>query len=90
MSTSVVNCGEGLRNRVSVIIRRYTDHMKFYCLFHILWVTFCIIVYMIVCIVCFCLIFILCILSVVFMYSYYVCSFLRIVFRCVFLCIVCV
>ena len=30
------------------------------------------------------------ILIVMFMYSYYVCSFVGIVFRCVFLCIVCV
>jgi hypothetical protein len=38
---------------VSIIIRRYTDRMKFYCFFHILLVLFCIIVYMVVCFVCF-------------------------------------
>ena len=31
---------EGLRNRVSIIIRRYTDHMKFYCFFRIFWFYF--------------------------------------------------
>jgi len=29
MSTSVVKCGEGLRNKVFIIIRRYIDHMRF-------------------------------------------------------------
>jgi len=74
VSTSVMKWSEGLRNRVSIIIRRYTDHMKFYCFFHILLALFCIIAYMVVCFVCLCLI-----LYVMdsYCYSYcYVCSVL--------------
>ena len=47
---------ECLRNKMSIIIRKYTNHEKFYCFFHILLVLLCIIIYMVVCFVYFYLI----------------------------------
>ena len=52
MLTSVVKCGESLRNKVFIIIRTYIDHMRFTAymavlfitFFHILLVLFCVIV----------------------------------------------
>jgi hypothetical protein len=97
-----MKCSESLSNRVSNIIRRYIDHMKFaaYMAFsfitfiRILLVPFFIIVSMVACSVCFgvnivnCvfLLLCLCIRIVMFMYSY--CRVCSVLFYCVVLCIV--
>ena len=84
MKWSGVKCSKGLRNWVSTIFRKYTDHMKFYCSFHILLVLLCIIVYMVVCFVRFCLI-----LYIIYSYCY-VCSVLGIVSLCCSMYCLCV
>jgi len=64
---------------VSIIIRRYTDHMKVYCFFHILLVLFCITVYTLVCFVCFYLI-----LNIMFSY----CSVYVFLLLCISFCFI--
>ena len=93
MSTSVVKWSEGLRKRVSIIIRKYTDLMKFAACMDMSFITFFYI---------FCSIFYHCIYGCMFcmllfnfvqvsvMYYCYVCSVLGILLHCVVLCIVCV
>jgi hypothetical protein len=59
-----VKCGVDFNNRVSIIIRRYTGHIRcnnynavsFITFLHIALVLFYIILYMVVCFMCFCLI----------------------------------
>ena len=78
LSRSLVKRSEGLSNRLSRIIRRYiyiyiyneVCYLHGCFVYHILLISVCIAVYMVVCFVCFCFIYKLCILIVMFMYSY--------------------
>ena len=51
VSRSVVKCSEVLSKRVSIVIRRCTEQMKFCCFFHILLVLLCFTVHMVLCFV---------------------------------------
>jgi hypothetical protein len=73
---SGVKWSEGLRNRVSITIRRYPEHMKFYCFFHILLFLLFITVCMVLCFVCFYLI-----LCVMYCYCYVYVFLLLCMFR---------
>ena len=101
MSTNVVKSNGGLCNSVSIINRRYIDHMKLVAYMTVSFITFLriplvlfrIIVYMVVCFVRFCLI-----LQITYSYCYVllllsVCIImyvpLWVSFYCVFLCNVC-
>jgi hypothetical protein len=89
--TSVLKLSEGLSNRVSILITRYIDQMKFAAYMAITFFTFfpiCFWLYFVSLYIWFILYasVLFCKLCI-FMYSYcYVCSVLCILFQCVVLC----
>jgi hypothetical protein len=68
---------DGLRSRLSIIVRRYTDRMKFYYFFHIFWFHVYHCIYD-------------CMFGSFYLILYIMCTFLGILFHCVVLCVVCV
>jgi hypothetical protein len=101
VSTSVTKWSEGLSNAVSIIIRRYIDHIWLFLLSHFFPYSSVSILYYCIYSCKFCMLlfnfvkYIFLLLCNVFFCSFknsycYVCSVLGIPFHCVVLCIVCV